>query len=167
MCSVLDGYSRFIVHWEIREAVKESDVEIILQRAREKFPEARPRIISDNGLQVIVYDFKAFIRVAGMTYVCMSPYYPQSNGKIEPWHRTIKTTTIRPLSPESLEEARSAVRGFVQQYNDIHLHSAIGYVAPADMLNGHQQAIWDERDRRSEAAQERRRKSREEERRAA
>ncbi|GAG48549.1 unnamed protein product, partial [marine sediment metagenome] len=53
MCSVLDGFSRFIVHWEIREAMKESDVEIILQRAHEKFPDATPRIISDNGPQFI------------------------------------------------------------------------------------------------------------------
>jgi transposase InsO family protein len=50
LCSVLDGYSRYLVHWELREPMKEVDVEIILERAREKFPQARPRIISDNGL---------------------------------------------------------------------------------------------------------------------
>ena len=60
MCSVLDGFSRYIVHWEIREAMKESDVEIILQRAHEKFPDATPRIISDNGPQFISKDFKEF-----------------------------------------------------------------------------------------------------------
>ena len=49
LCSLLDGCSRYIVHWEIREQMTETDVEIILQRAKEKFPEARPRIISDNG----------------------------------------------------------------------------------------------------------------------
>ncbi len=49
MCSILDGCSRAIVHWEIREAMKEVDVEIILQRAREKYPGAHPRIITDNG----------------------------------------------------------------------------------------------------------------------
>jgi transposase InsO family protein len=49
MCSILDGYSRFIVHWEIREKMEETDVETILQRAREKFPGETPRIISDNG----------------------------------------------------------------------------------------------------------------------
>ncbi len=49
LCSLLDGCSRYLVHWELRELMTEQDIEIILQRAREKFPEATPRIISDNG----------------------------------------------------------------------------------------------------------------------
>ena len=53
LCSLLDGYSRFLVHWEIRESMTERDVETVLQRARERFPDARPRIISDNGPQFI------------------------------------------------------------------------------------------------------------------
>ena len=53
LCSVLDGFSRAIVHWEIREAMKEADVETIIQRGRELYPDARPRIISDNGPQFI------------------------------------------------------------------------------------------------------------------
>ena len=69
ICSILDGFSRYIVHWEIRESMKESDVEIILQRAREKFPDAKPRISSDNGPQFIAKDFKEFIKVSGMTHV--------------------------------------------------------------------------------------------------
>jgi transposase InsO family protein len=68
----------------------EMDVEIILQRAKERFPEARPRIISDNGPQFIAKDFKEFIRISGMTHVRTSPYYPQSNGKLERFHATIK-----------------------------------------------------------------------------
>jgi hypothetical protein len=87
LCSVLDGYSRAIVHWEIREAMREVDVETILQRARENHPQARPRIISDNGPQFIAREFKEFIRIAGMTHVRTSPYYPQSNGKIEAWQK--------------------------------------------------------------------------------
>jgi len=53
MCSVLDGFSRYIIHFEIRESMKEYEVAIILQRAKEKFPDAKPRIISDNGPQFI------------------------------------------------------------------------------------------------------------------
>jgi len=52
LCSILDGASRFIVHWEIREAMKEADAEIVLQRAREKYPQARHRTISDIGSQL-------------------------------------------------------------------------------------------------------------------
>ena len=83
LCSLLDGYSRTIVHWEIHEAMTERDVEVIIQRAREKFPGVHPRIISDNGPQFIANDFKAFIRLCGMTHVRITPGYPQSNGKKE------------------------------------------------------------------------------------
>ena len=65
LCSVLDGCSRLIVHWEIREQMKEADIETILQRAKEKHPQARTRIISDNGPQFIARDFKEFIRLSG------------------------------------------------------------------------------------------------------
>ena len=69
LCSILDGYSRFIVHWEIREKMEEADVQTIIQRAREAYPGVNPRIISDNGPQFIAKDFKEFIRIAGMTHV--------------------------------------------------------------------------------------------------
>lgn len=157
LCSILDGYSRFIVHWEIRESMKEADVELIVQRAREAYPEARPRLISDNGPQFIAREFQSFVRICGMTHVRTSPYYPQSNGKIERWHKTLKQTTIRPLSPQSLEQARVLVAGFVEHYNNQRLHSAIGFITPADMLAGRQHTIWSERDRKLEAAREQRR----------
>jgi transposase InsO family protein len=160
--SVLDGYSRAIVHWEIRAAMKEVDIETILQRGREQHPEARPRLISDNGPQFIAREFKEFIRLAGMTHVRTSPYYPQSNGKIEAWHKTLKVTTIRPKQPSSLEEARRVVAEFVEYYNSVRLHSAIGYVTPADKLAGREQVIWDDRDRKLEAAREHRRHRRQE-----
>jgi transposase InsO family protein len=68
----------------------EKDVEIILQRSREKFPEATPRVISDNGPQSIAKDFKEFIRMAGITHVRTAPFYLQSNGKLERYHKTTK-----------------------------------------------------------------------------
>ena len=156
LCSLLDGRSRATVHWEIREQMTEADVECILQKAREAFPDAKPRIISDNGPQFIARDFKEFIRIAGMTHVRTSPYYPQSNGKIERWHKTIKTDAIRLSQPGSLEEARRVVARFVEHYNNVRLHSAIGYVTPNDVLAGRQQTIWADRDKKLENARERR-----------
>ena len=82
LCSELDGYSRFLVHWELRESMTEAEIEVILERAKEKYPEAKPRIISYNGPQFIARDFKEFIRISGMTHVRTSPFYPQSNGKL-------------------------------------------------------------------------------------
>ena len=156
MCSILDGYSRFIVHWEIRQSMTEQDVETIIQRARERFPGETPRIISDNGPQFISKDFKQFVRICGMTHVRTSPYYPQSNGKLERYHRTIKSECIRPGTPLCLEDARRLVAGYVRQYNETRLHSALGYITPADKLFGREEAIFTERDRKLQEARENR-----------
>ena len=190
LTSVLDGYSRSIVHWELRESMTEGDVEIVIQRVREKHPhlsatdrpvasaqsgpegtvpkmaaaisrltsaddpsglptpahEARPRIISDNGPQFIAKEFKEFIRISGMTHVRTSPYYPQSNGKLERWHGSLKQECIRPAVPQSLDEARRRVATYVEHYNTVRLHGAIGYITPDDKLAGREQRIWNSRD---------------------
>jgi putative transposase len=136
--------------------MREADVEVILERAKEKYPEAKPRIISDNGPQFIARDFKEFIRISGMTHVRTSPYYPQSNGKIERWHKSLKSECIRPGTPLSLEDARRLVEGYVEHYNNVRLNSATGYVTPNDMLAGRQVEIHAERDRKLEAARQQR-----------
>lgn len=152
LCSILDGYSRYIVHWEIRESMTEADVETILQRALEAFPKATPRIISDNGPQFIARDFKAFIRLCGMTHVRTSPHYPQSNGKMERWYKTLKQECIRPQTPLSLGDARRIVARFVTVYNEVRLHSAIGYITPQNRLEGREQQIWADRKHKLAAA---------------
>jgi putative transposase len=156
LCSILDGCSRYIVNWDLRESMTEADIEIILQGAREKYPEARPRIISDNGPQFIAKDFKEFIRISGMTHVRTSPFYPQSNGKIERWHKSLKGECIRPGTPLSLEDARRLVEGYVAHYNNVRLNSAVGYITPKDMLAGRQAEIHAQRDRKLEEARKQR-----------
>ena len=152
LCSVLDGYSRAIVHWDLRESMTESDIEIILEAAKEKHPAARPRIISDNGPQFIARDFKEFIRISGMTHVRTSPYYPQSNGKLERWHKSLKSECIRPGTPLTPEDARRLIQQYVDHYNTVRLHSAIGFITPADMLAGRQAEIHAARDRKLDEA---------------
>ncbi len=156
LSTILDGYSRYIVHWEIRKQMTEQDVETIIQRAREKFPDATPRIISDNGPQYISKDFKSFIKTCGMTHVRTSPYYPQSNGKVERWHKTIKSECIRTGTPLSLEDTQRIVTTYVEQYNTKRLHSAIGYISPKDKLEGRAESIHADRDAKLEAARENR-----------
>ena len=160
LISLLDGFSRYIVHWEIREKMEETDVETVVQRALEKYPGEKPRIISDNGPQFIARDFKEFIRLMGLTHVRTSPYYPQSNGKLERWHGSLKRECIRPMAPASLEEARRRVADYVEHYNHVRLNAAIGYLTPADKLNGLAQVIFDERDRKLEEARQRRQQTR-------
>ncbi|RPJ18301.1 MAG: transposase [Desulfobacteraceae bacterium] len=166
LLSVLDGYSRYIVHWEIRESMTEADAEIIIQRAREKFPTMSPRIITDNGPQFLARDFKEYIRLSGMTHVRTRPFYPQSNGKIERWHQSLKSECIRPKTPLSLEDARRLVAQFVDYYNHVRLHSAIGFVAPSDKLDGREADIFTERDRKLSEAREKRRMRRQDMRKA-
>jgi putative transposase len=160
LCSLLDGYSRYIVHSELRETMKEHEVETIVQRALEKFPGEKPRIISDNGPQFIARDFKEYVRMMGMTHVRTSPFYPQSNGKLERWHGSLKRECIRPACPEDVEEARRRITAFVEEYNRVRLHSALGYITPADKLNGLEKVIHDERDRKLEEARARRQQAR-------
>jgi putative transposase len=160
LCTVLDGYSRYIVHWEIRESMTEADVEIVLQRAKEAFPKVHPRVISDNGPAFIARDFKAFIRLSGMTHVRTSPYYPQSNGKLERWHQSLKRECLRPKTPLTLDDARRLVGRYVHQYNTERLHSALGYLTPSDKLQGRAQQIFAARDAKLAQAREARRRHR-------
>jgi transposase InsO family protein len=149
-----------IVHWDLREAMTEADIEIILEGAKEKHPEARPRIISDNGPQFIARDFKEFIRISGMTHVRTAPYYPQSNGKIERWHKSLKAECIRPGTPLTQEDARRLIQQYVDHYNTVRLHSAIGFITPADMMAGRQAEIHAARDRKLDEARQLRQKRR-------
>ncbi len=160
LCCILDGYSRYIVHWEIRESMTEKDIEIILERGREKFPNQTPRIISDNGPQFISGDFKTYIKISGMTHVKTSPYYPQSNGKLERLNKTIKHECIRPKTPLTIEDARDVVEEFVEHYNTERLHSSIDYIAPVDKLKGRAKQILKTRDDKLNKARETRKISR-------
>jgi len=159
--AVLDGCSRFVIHWDIRESMTERDVELVIQRAREVFPGVTPRIISDNGPQFISKDFKEFIRISGMSHVRTSSYYPQANGKFERFNRTIKSECIRPKSPVSLDDAKRVVTTFIEEYNTKRLHSALGFVTPYDRLIGRHLEIFQARDAKLEAARARRKADRE------
>jgi transposase InsO family protein len=156
MCSVLDGYSRMIVHWEIGPQMKESDVEMVIQKGLEKYPGVKPRIISDNGPQFVAKDFKEYIRLTGMTHVKTSPYYPQSNGKLEGYHKSYKVEGWRPGLVETLEEAKELTAKYVEHYNEKRLHSGIGYIAPKDKLDGREEEIWKQRDEQLENARKNR-----------
>jgi transposase InsO family protein len=157
LCSVLDGASRAILAWDIRPQMKESDAEIVIQRAREAYPQARPRIITDNGPQFIARDFKEFIRLWQTTHVLCSPHYPQSNGKLERYHRTLKEQAIRPKTPLTLEDAKRVVGDFIDHYNAVRLHAGIGYISPNDRLAGRHAVIFANRDKKLETARENRR----------
>lgn len=157
--SVLDGYSRYIINWEIRESMTAQDVEITIQRALEKYPNAKPRIISDNGTQYLSRDFRSFVRWHELQHVTTSPYYPQSNGKIERFHKTLKTDGIKHGDLLDIDTAKRRVADYVEYYNATRLHSAIGYVAPLIKLSGCEDKVFADRASKLAQAKHKRKKA--------
>jgi transposase InsO family protein len=141
LISIIDGYSRYIVHHELRLSMMEYDVEITVQRALELFPGYHPRIISDNGSQFISKDFAKFLISVGLQHVRTSVAYPQSNGKIERYHRTISEECLRKSSLIDIEDARKQIADFIHYYNTKRLHSSLYYVTPEDVLCNRQEEI--------------------------
>lgn len=135
LISVIDGYSRFIVHHELRQSMTEFDVQLTMQRALENFPGYKPEIVSDNGSQFISKDFAHFLHSAGLQHIRTSIAYPQSNGKIERYHRTIHQECLMKSSLVNLDDARKQIADYIYHYNTKRLHSALFYLTPEDFLN--------------------------------
>lgn len=159
---MLDGYSRYIVAWDLRERMTEADVELVIQKGKEAFPEATPRVISDNGSQFIAKEFKVFMTLLGMTHTTTSPYYPQSNGKLERCNKTIKEF-LRTMYIADYDDGKRLVAEFITYYTNERLHSAIGYVTPKDKLAGNDQRIFAQREAKLEQARALRKARRHEE----
>ena len=135
---VLDGYSRSIVHHEVRTDMTTLDVQVVIERALEKLPfdAPRPRIITDNGGQYVAAEFKAYLRERDISHSRAHPHHPQSNGKIERFHKSLKTECVRKKAMGSLDEARMLISQYVDEYNNRRLHAALNYLTPSDYLKG-------------------------------
>ena len=136
LISIIDGYSRYIINHELRTSMEELDVEFTIAKAFEKFPDQKPRIISDNGSQFLSRDFAEYLKIEGLKHVRTSVNYPQSNGKIERYHRTISEECLRKKSMINLEDARNQIQTYVDFYNNKRLHSSLYYLTPSDFLSG-------------------------------
>ena len=136
LISVIDGFSRYIVHHELRRNMQEYDVQITIQKALEKYPGVKPRLITDNGSQFISKDFAEYLKFAGLQHIRTSIAYPQSNGKIERYHRTIHEECLMRKSLIDLDDARKQIDRFILYYNTKRLHSSLFYLTPDDFLNG-------------------------------
>jgi putative transposase len=159
MISILDGYSRMVIHHELRTRMQQYDVQITLERAREKYPDASPRLISDNGKQFKAKELKEYLRVCGLKQVYTSPHYPQSNGKIERFHRTLKSEAVRKQSYLSIDDARRQIASYIEYYNNKRLHSAIYYLTPVEMFEGKAEKRLRERQQKLDMAAQNRKNS--------
>ena len=136
LISVMDGYSRYILHHELRTNMTEFDVELTVQRTLEKFPGHKARLISDNGSQYISKDFKEFLKYTELRHIRTSVNYPQSNGKIERFHRSFGDECLKKISMINLEDAKMQVADYIDTYNSSRLHASLHFLTPEDYLNG-------------------------------
>jgi putative transposase len=156
LAALIDGFSRYVVHYELKLSMEALDIEILLERARMKFPGVNPALITDNGPQFIANEFKGYLNFVGITHRKTRFFYPESNGKAERFFRTSKSEFIRKHSFLSLEDLKRQLARYINHYNHKRLHSSIGYITPYDMLQGNQERIFSERKEKLRRAYENR-----------
>jgi len=106
--------------------------------------ERRTRLLSDNGPGYISRSFGEYLRLVGIRHILALPFHPQTNGKLERYHRTIKLDVNQtPYDvPGNLE---LAITEFVNYYNNRRYHKALGDVTPSDVLDGRREEILERR----------------------
>lgn len=142
---LLDGYSRYLLDWELMTDMTGRSVEWFIQGAKEKYPHARPLLINDNGSQFISHDFKKLVTRLEIQQVFTRRNHPQTNGKIERMNGTVKNEALRPKSPKSYQEACEILNSYGYEYNHQRLHAGIKYLRPADMFFGREKTVLNER----------------------
>src|SRR4051794_5724668 len=152
LSTVLDDFSRFIVAWKLCATMQAEDVTATLDLALAAAGldhvtvVHRPRLLSDNGASYISVDLAAWLDGKGMQHVRGAPYHPQTQGKIERWHQTLKNRILLEnyYLPGDLERQ---VATFVEHYNHGRYHESLGNLTPADVYVGRGEAILLERER--------------------
>ena len=150
LVTVMDDFSRFILAWRLqRDMTADSFIEVVQdavdQTGMTDVPwEHRTKLLSDNGPGYISHSFGEYLRLLGIRHILASPFHPQTNGKLERYHRTIKLDVNQnPYDvPGNLEEA---ITGFVNYNNNRRYHKALGNVTPSDVLVGRREQILQKR----------------------
>ena len=152
LSTVLDDYSRYILAWTLRTSMGATDVTETLDLARaaagiDRVPVVhRPRLLSDNGPCYISGQLATYLETGGLAHTRSAPYHPQTQGKIERYHRSLKNIVKldQYYAPWELERA---IARFVEDYNHRRYHESLQNVTPADMYHGRQATILARRDR--------------------
>jgi RNA-directed DNA polymerase len=149
---VLNDFSRFIVAWKLCATMKAQDVTATLDLALaasgldQMTVVHRPRLLSDNGASYLAEDLAKWLDQQKMEHIHSAPYHPQTQGKIERWHQTLKNRILLEhyYLPGDLERQ---VAAFVAHYNDTRHHESLDNLTPSDVYFGRAEAILLERER--------------------
>ncbi len=159
LSTVLDDHSRYIVHWELCKTMKTEDVQRTITRALEAAAlpkEFRPKLLSDNGACYIAAELKEFLKDKKMKSIHGKPNHPQTQGKIERYHRSMKNV-VKLDNYYCPDELIAALTAFVHYYNHERYHESLGNVTPADVYYGRQDEIFKYRERIKSMSLKRRR----------
>lgn len=152
LVTVLDAYSRYVVHWELLTTMTAADVGLVIQQALEQTG-ATPQVVTDNGSQFTAAEFKDLVRRFAFEHIRIRTYHPESNGPVERFHRSTREAlgdeTLRNLS-----QARAIIAQWIAHYNEARLHAGLGYLTPADYYRGDPAARRAVRQRKLEAARQ-------------
>jgi len=146
LISVLDDYSRFLLAWELKTDMTSASISEVVERAvewtgtKEMPAEERPRLLSDNGSSYLSHAFEDYLRMLAIRHIRCAPHHPQTNGKIERFHETLKAR-LNLLVYSSPEQLRVALEEFIEFYNHRRYHEGIGNVTPADVYYGRREGI--------------------------
>jgi len=163
LISVLDGYSRYVVHDELCRTMTAQDMERVLSRALFKADlfecDKRPALVSDNGTQMVARSFKEFLDTWDVEHIQTAVRHPESNGKIEVFHKTVKYENVyRKDRYGSFYEAKDDIEQFIEFYNHERLHQGIDYVTPYERYTGRDRQIIKRRRQKHQDAIERRKR---------
>jgi transposase InsO family protein len=155
LVTVLDAYSRYVVHWTLLPSMTAQDVRGVFQAALERTG-AHPAVVSDNGSQFTAAEFRQLVRLFALEHIRIRTYHPQSNGVVERFHRTTREAVGDP-GVRNLSQARAIIARWVAHYNPERLHAALGYLPPGEYYQGNPAARHAERQVKLVAARPRRR----------
>ena len=154
LVTVLDAYSRYVVHWDLLTSMTAAAVRVVIHDALKKTG-AKPEVVTDNGSQFTAKDFKELVRDFELEHIRIRTYHPESNGKLERFHRSTRDA-LDEQELGNLSRAREIIGRWVEFYNAKRLHAALDYLPPAEYWEGDPEARKQERREKLERARKQR-----------